>query len=368
MTAIWRNDGAGWRLLAPSGFPDENALHGLVADAPQILPLAGTPRLTVVGREVLLGGNYADLLAVEPSGRLVVIEIKLARNAEARRAVVAQILTYAAFLRGLDPPTLEREILGSHLGTLGYEGLTAAVAADDQERSFDVAAFSEGLAASLAEGRFRLVLVPDEAPEELVRLVGYLGSVADKLLIDLVTVAAYDVGDSRMIVPQRIDPERQAIRAPAWTLTLPGAPGPKGRAVDGAQDFIDAIDRAPEDQQPILRRLVDWATALEHDGLVRLVTVHGTATRWTLTPRLLAEDVGLVTIYNERGAYLAFHRTVFERRAPATLARIEQLVAPARVGQGTTTRAITDDLLDGLTAAYQEGATGVVSDGSTGTV
>ncbi|CAA9578399.1 MAG: hypothetical protein AVDCRST_MAG19-3638 [uncultured Thermomicrobiales bacterium] len=196
MTAIWRNDGADWRLLAPSGFPDEHTLHGLVADAPQILPLAGSPRLTVVGREVVLGGNYADLLAVEPSGRLVVVEIKLARNAEARRAVVAQILTYAAFLRGLDPPTLERQILGPHLRKLGHDGLAAAVAADDQEGSFDAAVFDEGLAASLAEGRFRLVLVLDEAPEELVRLVGYLESVAERLVIDLVTVAAYDIGGS----------------------------------------------------------------------------------------------------------------------------------------------------------------------------
>lgn len=366
MTAVWRNDGARWRLLAPSGFPDENALHGLVADAPQILPLAGTPRLTVIGREVLLGGNYADLLAVEPSGRLAVIEIKLARNAEARRAVVAQILTYAAFLRGLDVPTLEREILGPHLGTLGHEGLTAAVAADDQEGSFDAASFTEGLAASLAEGRFRLVLVLDEAPEELVRLVGYLGSVADKLLIDLVTVAAYDIDNSRMVVPQRIDSERQAIRAPARAPTLPGAPGPKGRAVDGAQDFIDTIGRAPEDQQPILRRLVDWALALERDGLARLVTYHGTASNWTLQPRLPADGVCLATIYNDRSASLSFHRSVFERRAPATLVRIKQLAAPVRVGQNTNTRVITSELLQALTAAYQEAATGVVLDGSTG--
>jgi hypothetical protein len=44
-----------------------------------------------VGREVPLGGGYADLLAVEASGRLGMIEVKLARNSEARRAVVAQV-------------------------------------------------------------------------------------------------------------------------------------------------------------------------------------------------------------------------------------------------------------------------------------
>ncbi len=57
----------------------------------------------MIGKEVLLGNGYADLVAVEPSGRLVVVEMRLSRNAEARRAVVAQILTYAAHLKGLSP-------------------------------------------------------------------------------------------------------------------------------------------------------------------------------------------------------------------------------------------------------------------------
>jgi RecB family endonuclease NucS len=80
MTAIWQHRDDEWRLLAPSGFPDEATLHSQVEDAPQLLPLAGSPLLAVVGREVRLGTGYADLIAVEDSGRPVVIEIKLASN------------------------------------------------------------------------------------------------------------------------------------------------------------------------------------------------------------------------------------------------------------------------------------------------
>ena len=76
-------------------------MRSLVEEAPELLPLSGTPHLVVLGREIYLGGGKADLIAVEPSGRLVVIEVKLEKNAEARRAVVAQIFTYAAFLHGL---------------------------------------------------------------------------------------------------------------------------------------------------------------------------------------------------------------------------------------------------------------------------
>lgn len=80
MTAIWQNDESGWRLLSPSGFPAEADLHELVEQAPQILPLSGNPDLFILGREVLLGGHYADLIAIEPSGRLAIIEIKLPKT------------------------------------------------------------------------------------------------------------------------------------------------------------------------------------------------------------------------------------------------------------------------------------------------
>src|SRR6266545_1410488 len=216
MTAIWSNDGERWPLLAPSGFPDEASLHSLIEQSPQLLPLAGSPRLTILGREVRLGNGSADLIAVEPNGRLVVIEVKLASNAEARRAVVAQVLTYAAYLHGLERAELERTVLAGQLQRRGYDGLLAAAAGDDQERSLDAEAFDQGLAESLAEGRFRVVIVLDAAPAELVRLVGYLEAVTDKLVIDLVTVSAYDVNGSRILVPQRVEPERwRAEPAPA---------------------------------------------------------------------------------------------------------------------------------------------------------
>src|SRR5262249_5602926 len=137
-----------------------------------------------------------------------VIEIKLAKNAESRRAVIAQILTYAAFLRGMSLESLEQGILKTQLAKRGHETISAALAEIDQEGSIDKIAFEQQLRESLRLGRFRLILVLDAAPAELVRLVGYLGAVSDKLVIDLITVAAYQIGTSQVVVPQRVDPER----------------------------------------------------------------------------------------------------------------------------------------------------------------
>ena len=42
----------------------------LIAEAPQVLPLAGSPNLVVLGTEVPLGTVYADIVAVEIQDRL----------------------------------------------------------------------------------------------------------------------------------------------------------------------------------------------------------------------------------------------------------------------------------------------------------
>ncbi len=126
--------------------------------------------------------------------------------------------------------------------------MLAAVQAAGHEDAVDPEEFREGLARSLADGSFRLVIVLDSAPDELVQVVGYLQSVTDKIDIDLVTVAVFDVAGSQVLVPQRIEPgrrtrelsdaqvtARQAGGLHHWGGRLAGrhcraSPGPPGRA------------------------------------------------------------------------------------------------------------------------------------------
>src|SRR5436305_2584240 len=272
MTAIWQNDGSRWHLLTPTGFPNEATLHTLVEQAPDLLPLAGTPRLIVVGREVQLGSGRADLIAIEPSGRIAIIEIKLARNEEARRAIITQVLAYAAYLWGLEQSALEQDVLYQHLHTRGYENLAHAVESNDQEGSFDAEAFSAGITESLKLGDFRLVFVLDAAPEELVRLVNYLETISDQLVIDLITLSAYTVNDSQILVPQRVEAEPQRLESSQLTTSRSKA---EGQLVEGAGDFIASINTAPEASRPLLQRLSNWAMDLERERLVKLRTYHG---------------------------------------------------------------------------------------------
>jgi len=63
MTGIWTNLGSGWELASAEPFPDEAKLHDLVEESPGLLPLAGSPRLTVLGSEVQLGSRRPPLSA-----------------------------------------------------------------------------------------------------------------------------------------------------------------------------------------------------------------------------------------------------------------------------------------------------------------
>ena len=275
MSAIWHRESDEWRPLLPSGFPNEAALHDLVEEAPHVLPLSGDPSLVVVGREVALGAGFADLVAVESDGRLVVIEMKLQRNAEARRAVVAQVLTYAAYLKGVDPRVLETQILRTHLAQRPFASLAEAMRAADQTGTFDQASFEAGVAESLAGGAFRLVLVLDQAPAELVQLIGYLESISTGVVVDLITVSAYDIGSEQILVPQRVDPEHvDANVVVARPAAATAQTASRAKPIDGTEPFEQAITQASPDDQQALRRLLDWARALEQRQLASLKSVH----------------------------------------------------------------------------------------------
>ncbi len=345
-------------MLEPTGFAAEAVLHDLVENAPQLLPLAGSPPLVIVGREVHLGSGYADLLAIDPTGDLAIIELKLASNAEARRAVVAQILSYAAFLDHMSYDDLEERILGDHLRRRDFTSLAAAgrTAAQGQ---FDESQFREAVSNNLAEGRFRLVLVLDAVPPELPRLVSYLEGIAPNLLIDLVAIGGYSVAGELVVVPHRVEPERRPAEIAATS-----AAGSATIDEEGADAFRRAVEAAgtPASREAGAR-LIGWARALEDRKAARLVSVQGRAMQ---TLRIyIPGDMSLACLFLDgSGPHLAVYRSVFARRAPRTLRELDALLEPGRVGQGTSVDP-RDDVLHLVGGAYDEAAQrGLVTGGT----
>jgi hypothetical protein len=224
------------------------------------------------------------------------------------------------------------------------------VQASDQQHAVDLEQFRDGLAKSLAEGAFRLVIVLDSAPDELVQVVGYLRSITDKIEVDLVTVTAYDVAGSQVLVPQRIEPGRRARELSDARVKVRQS----GTLHRGSTEFRSVITNLEPARRQILERLTDWAETLEADWLVKLATYRGKSGMTTLLPRLISDDAGLVSIYCVNGsALLQFWRSVFDRRAPLSVPAVEA-AASTQMRQGNTTRDFPESLLRALTQAYRE--------------
>ena len=354
MTGIWTNTGEGWELGSPQAFQDEATLHSLIGKNPQLLPLAGSPRLTVLGSEIQLGTGYADILAVESSGRPTIIEVKLASNPEARRAIVSQVIAYAAFLHGFDVESFERGPLRRPLADAGYGSILDAVQAQDQEGAVDAASFSTSMQEFLDQGNFRLVLVLDEVSAELARIVAYLDAITlQALTIDLMTLKVYEVNGAQVAMPQRVSPDIGATMLPTTSSRARPA-GTSGILSDGPDAFRASVEGATGEIRTMFDELIAWAERLASLPNVRLFTYSGTE-RYTLLPRIMSDSAGLVTIWNDnQQPYITAYRSAFERLAPNSIEPVERVISPVKIGQRNTIRDITPQLLDALTTAYQE--------------
>lgn len=356
MAGIWikqtGNEENEWKPAAAQPFPYEQTLHELAARNPQLLPLAGSPQLVVLGSEVWMGSGYADILAVEASGRPVIVEVKLARNAEARRAVVAQVLAYAAFLQGSDIKTLEASLSGK------LQAASILEAVEAQEEDVDREAFTASLQEHLDNGGFRLVLLLDETSHELERLVAYLDAItAAALTIDLVTVSVYEVNGAQVALPQRISPD---VGETVETGTQRQSASGKSVVSDGADAFVASVADAKDKDRHIFDRLIEWANNLPN---VRLSTEKTPAGNIAIRPKILPENKNLATIWNYGYPAIALKRAVFESHAPKSIEKAENA---AGIGIGRDKyvpedKIINEDnletLLDALTQAYAE-ATG----------
>jgi hypothetical protein len=182
--------------------------------------------------------------------------------------------------------------------------------------------------------------------------VGYLQSVTEKIDIDLVTVTAYDVDGSQVLVPQRVEPGRRVRELSDAQADARQS----GTLSPGSAEFRAAVADAPASLREALGRLADWADALEHEGLVKLASFRGRQGITTLLPRLAADNAGLVSIaIDNRTAYMQFWRSVFERRAPQSIAAVQATLG-TELRQGNSTHSFPEPLLEAITHAYREAA------------
>ena len=351
MAELWTEAGDGWEVASPVGYEQEEELKELIELNPRLLPLSCSPHLTVLGREVYIGNCLIDVLAVESTGRPVVIEAKLASNYEARRRVVAQLLEYGAVLMGIDASELEDGPRLSSVADRGHDTIYQSVSGEPSSNAPDEDSFYSTMQAHLDRGDFRLVLVLDDAPLALLRIVHYLDKIsADAVTIDLITVRMYDVDGARVVLTERVVPDPEEL-----SISLaPTATGSSPVRSEGADVFRNSTADVTGDARTLFDRLITWAEDLSELPHVRLRSGEGMDSIM-LYPQIASEDVGLVTIYNFRQRpSLDLHWSVIERFAPSLVDEIRGLAGAEDSLQRSYIHEPSSELLEALTAAYYE--------------
>ncbi len=357
MTEIWRKTDGKWSTIGSSGFTDERELHNQIVEAPELLSLSGQPFLAAAFSEVGLRGGSVDVLAFEDNGRPVVIEVKLKRNDEAKRNVVAQTLAYAASLYGTSVEYLEGTILAKHLHKSDHKYLADAVEEATDESDFNRDKFYRNLEMHLEKGSFRLVIVLDDVRQDLIRLTGYLDAITTEAVdVDLVTVSSYMINDDQILIPQRIDLERETEAETVSEATGPRPVRQGGTTrTKGFERFRELIDGLDAQTAAHGHELVEWARALEAEGICRPYSVEASDGWPNLRLHMLDERKAFAHFWpdsNGIGAWL--YPTVIERRAPAMLATIRDITGVH--GNKGGARA-TPELLNAFAEAYREALT-----------
>jgi hypothetical protein len=201
-------------IVSPIGFSKESELEHILADFPDLLledpeiedlDSKKAPAIKFVDRQVTLPeAGILDLLFVDSEGVPIAVEAKLARNAEARREVVAQVIDYLSSLTSLTVDELDQRVNGKL--DLALHALTAGGSETDFDSHWQL------VGANLRDGRARLVVVLDEAPADLQRIFRFLArkSDLDVLLLSVQRYSSLTAGE--ILVPQLLVSAESADR------------------------------------------------------------------------------------------------------------------------------------------------------------
>jgi hypothetical protein len=155
-------------------FANEKDLEKFLFAHPQLLPIAeidpSIAPLIPLCCQMPTGRGFIDTVFINRDGLLTIVECKLWRNQDAKRNVVAQILAYAAALRGWGYKHLQNALTratqrtGDHL-----YNIVAPYNPDLAESTF-----IDNISGNLHRGRLLLLIIGDRIREDVEQIASFL--------------------------------------------------------------------------------------------------------------------------------------------------------------------------------------------------
>ncbi len=240
VTALERVPLVAMESTVAQGSYSERWLQERLQRVPELLPIGeiepGFGRLLPVSIEVSCSSGCIDNLFVTADGGIAIVEVKLWRSTESRRAVVAQLLSYAAAVGRMTYPEFEAAALAGEFldGSAEPASLYSIVASADSEAPSEEA-FIDAISLNLRLGRFLLIVAGDGIRSECESLAELLQSHAGaRFTFALVAIELFALDAERVFaVPRTIAKtvliERGVVRVDDARIIVeppPAKPGP----------------------------------------------------------------------------------------------------------------------------------------------
>ena len=198
-----------WQVVESSAYIDESHLQKLLDESPEVVSLEeirpGAGQLVAAIREFSLPVGYIDLLAFTAQGDIAIIECKQAKNTQAKREVIGQILDYAAHLWEMSYESLDDKVRA--IKSMSLADFVHSKTGED----WDEEQFRANVRAGLADGNFILVIVVDEINDELSRIVRYVNATGStSFSFAALEMRRFTTEQAEMLVPHVFGPVHAA--------------------------------------------------------------------------------------------------------------------------------------------------------------
>ena len=300
-------------------------------------------------------GRSIDLLAIDSTGRLVVVEVKRTRTADHAEL---QAIRYAAMVSNL---TFEQavETHDEYIRKWRVEG-------DARTRlteHFENPAFLE-----FATEKPRILLVSEGFSTEITTTVLWLNENYE-MDIRCLSLQPHKNGSDVLVETNQIIPLPEAaeyrtrLRDKEEEKTRRSSPSPS-KFFSGEEVFRQSIAESDQVYRQELGRLLQWAESLQEEGLATLESV--VAATQTSLAVLLPEANGRVSplmVINRQndGGRIWLNNTVLERASSVGMLKINELKTEASLSQNASQiKNPSTEFLNALTQAYRE-ANGLLS-------
>ena len=235
-----------WELVESNIYAAETELQELLATSPDVISMdeirPGAGPLVAAVREFSLSVGYIDILAFTARGDIAIIECKLARNTQAKREVIGQILDYAACLWDTSYEELDQSIQN-----MTNQSLADFVHGQVDGLPWDEELFRSNIRSTLSSGNFILTIAVNEINEELNKIVRYVNSAGSPAFsFAALEMRRFQKSKIEMLVPH--------VFGPAHTVTKPKSETRKWDELS----LLQAIQQKDPGSEDVARKIISW--------------------------------------------------------------------------------------------------------------